>query len=191
MRDGEIDRLPVNQLSVRYNLARSAVYNRIEALNIKSEKVGNKAYVNAEQVRLLDDLHQFIQAGGTTPEFVESRGIQKSDNSSFNVSPGSSSGLSTIQPDIIQLVSAIAAQVASKMQQPSPEPDRFAYFETLESAARNKWLLRTSEIAELLDLLPSEMNHYGDRFSEAGFTFTKAGYRAGGETAWRVSKERG
>lgn len=186
MRDGEIDRLPVNQLSVRYNLARSAVYTRIEALGIKTERVGNKAYVNAEQLHLLDDLHQFIQSGGTTPEFVESRGIQKQDSSSS----GGSTGLSTAQPDVIQMVSAIAAQFASRMQ-PPPQPDPFAYFETLEKAARNEWLLRTSEIADLLDLSLSEMKHYGDRFSEAGFTFTKAGYRSGGEDAWRVSKERG
>lgn len=186
MSNEEIDRLPVNQLTVRYNLARSAVYTRLDALDIKPEKIGNKAYVNAEQLRLLDDLHQFIQAGGITAEFVESRGIRKSDT----FPSGISSGLSTGQPDIIQLVSAIAAQFASKLQPASPEPDPFAYFEILEKAARNGWLLKTSEIAALLDLLPSDMKHYGDRFSEAGFTFTKAGYRVGGETAWKVSKER-
>lgn len=186
MSSGEIDRLPVNQLTERYNLVRSAVYTRFDALGIKPEKVGNKAYVNAEQLRVLDDLHQFIQSGGITAEFLESRGIQKSEN----LSSGSSSGLSTGQPDIIQLVSAIAAQFASKLQPSSPEPDPFAYFEILENAARNGWRLKTSEVASLLDLLPSDMKHYGDRFSEAGFTFTKAGYRGGGETAWKVSKER-
>ncbi|GAB4146159.1 MAG: hypothetical protein Fur0046_24030 [Cyanobacteria bacterium J069] len=186
MNSGEIDRVPVNQLSQRYRLARSAVYKRLNDLGIDPQKVGNKSFVNAEQLSLLDDLHQFIQSGGTMPEFQESRGLQPTRNPSSE----ESSGLSTIQPDVIQLVSAIAAQFANRLQPPPPEPDAFAYYQKLEDAARNGWILRTSEIAELLDLSLSEMQYYGDRFSEAGFTFTKSGYRAGGETGWKVSKER-
>jgi hypothetical protein len=184
MSNGEIDRLPVNQLMARYNLVRSAVYTRLEALSIKPERIGNKAYVNAEQLALLDDLHQFIQMGGTTAEFQERRGIPKARETSAEPS----SGLSTVQPDFAKLVAAIVAEVASRFQPSKPEPDPFAYYEVLERAYQNGWLLSTSEIADLLDLLPSEIRLYGDSFSEAGFVFTKAGYRAGGEVAWRVSK---
>ena len=185
MSNGEIDRLPVNQLAVRYNLVRSAVYTRLEALGIKPERVGNKAYVNAEQIRLLDDFHQFIQAGGTTAEFREQRGIPnpKSDESS-----SLSSGLSTVPPDIIKLVTSIAAEIASRFQPAPAEPDPMAYFEVLERAVQGGWHLRTSEVALLLDLSPSEIELYGDRFTEAGFVFTRAGYRAKGEVAWKVSK---
>lgn len=184
MVSGELDRLPVNQLTERYSLVRSAVYTRLDALGIKAEKVGNKSYVNAEQLQLLDDLHQFIQAGGNTAEFLESRGLQRVEEQST----GLSRGLSTTQPDMVQLVTEIAAQLVSRLQPPSPEPDPLAYFKALEQAARNGWLLRTSEIAYLLDLLPSEIASYGDSFSEAGFIFTQAGYRAGKEVAWKVSK---
>jgi hypothetical protein len=184
MSNGELDRLPVNQLMERYGIVRSAVYTRLEALGVKPEKVGNKAYVNLEQLRVLDDLHQFLQRGGNTAEFIESRGLQKP----ADMSSGLTRGLSTVQPDIVQLVAEIAAQIASRFQPPSPEPDPLAYFQALEQAARNGWLLRTSEVAYLLDLLPSDIQLYGDSFSEAGFTFTKAGYRSRGEVAWRVSK---
>jgi hypothetical protein len=184
MGNGEIDRLPVSQLTVRYDLVRSAIYSRMEALKIKPERIGNKAFVNSEQVRLLDDLHQFIQSGRSTAEFLDSRGLAKADKESSELS----SGLSTDQPDLLRFVTAIAAEVASKFQPALPAPETLAYFEQLEQAYRNGWLLRTSEIAELLDLLPSEIQHYGDSFSEAGFVFTKAGYRSGGEVAWRVSK---
>jgi hypothetical protein len=189
MSNGEIDRLPVSKLMERYDLVKSAVYTRLEALGIKRERIGNKAYVNAQQLQLLDELHAFIQAGGTMPEFQEMRGLSggsaevKSDQSS-----GQSSGLSLGQPDIMQLVATIAAQLASKLQPPPPDPDPLAYFETLERAAQNGWLLSTSEVAYLLDLLPSEIQQYGDRFFEAGFTFTKAGYRSKGQIAWKVSK---
>jgi hypothetical protein len=183
MSNEEIDRLPVNQLSQRYNLVRSAVYTRLDALGIKPERVGNRAYVNGRQLRLLDELHQFIQAGGTTAEFVEMKGIQKEE-----VGSGMSSGLSTVQPDLIRLVTVIASEIAAKLQPPLPEPDPLAYFETLEQAARNGWLLSTTEIADLLDLPPATIHSYGDRFTEAGFVFTRAGFRAGGDLAWRVSK---
>jgi hypothetical protein len=183
MSNGEIDRLPVNQLAARYNLVRSAVYTRLEALGIKPERVGNKSYINAKQLRLLDDLDQFIKAGGTTAEFLDQRGMQRSDESS-----NLSSGLSTTPPDIIKLVSTIAAEIASRFQPALPEPDPLAYFEVLERAAQGGWHLRTSEIAYLLDLSPSEIGLYGDRFTEAGFVFTRAGYRKGGEVAWKVSK---
>lgn len=184
MSNGEIDRLPVNQLTERYNLVRSAVYTRLEALGIKPVRIGNKAYVTGEQLQLLDDLHEFINAGGTTAEFRERRGIQKTEE----MSAEQSGGLSTVQPDFARLVAAIAAEIASRFQSPAAEPDPFAYYEVLERAYQNGWLLSTSEIADLLDLLPSEIRQYGDSFSEAGFIFTKAGYRAGGEVAWKVSK---
>ncbi|HIK57159.1 MAG TPA: hypothetical protein IGS37_18600 [Synechococcales cyanobacterium M55_K2018_004] len=184
MSNGEIDRLPVNQLTERYNLVRSAVYTRLEALGIKPERIGNKAYVNAQQIQLLDDLHDFINSGGTTAEFKERRGLPKGDEQPVE----SSSGLSTVPPDFARLVAAIAAEIASRFQPSTPEPNRFAYLEVLEKAYQNGWLLSTSEVADLLDLLPSEIRQYGDSFSEAGFVFTKAGYRSGGEVAWKVSK---
>ena len=150
MGNGEIDRFPVSQLPARYNLARSAVYTRRKALDIRSHKIGNRAYVKAEQLRLLDDLHQFIQSGGTTAEFLERKGLQQPDLKSS----GLSSGL-------------------------------FADF--LERAARDERLLRTSEVAYLLNLPPCSIQNQGDRFAQAGFIFTRAGYLSQGEIAWRVS----
>jgi len=184
MSNGEIDRLTINQLVERYSLVRSAVYTRMEALGIKPERVGNKAFVKAEDIQLLDELHDFIKAGGNTAEFKENRGIRAGETSL----PEQSSGLSAVQPDFARLVAAIASEIASRFQPQTPEPDRFAYFQVLESAYTGGWLLSTSEIADLLDLLPDEIRQYGDSFTEAGFIFTKAGYRAGGQVAWRVSK---
>jgi hypothetical protein len=192
MNNGGVDRLPVGQLPDRYNLVRSAVYTRMDALGIKPERIGNKSYVNAQQIELLDALHQFINSGGTTAEFLEMRGGQPSNGDVLEQFPGQSSGqssgLSTVPPDFIQLVSSIAAEVASRFQAAGAEPDPLAYLEALERAAQNGWLLKTSEISGLLDLPVSEIQQCGDRFSEAGFVFTKAGYRSGGEVAWRVSK---
>jgi len=183
MSNGEIDRLQVNQLSDRYNLARSAVYERIKALGIQTEKIGNKAFVNSEQLKLLDEFHEFIQRGGTAAEFREMRGIQKAEEA-----PELSSGLSAAPSEMFGIITAIVSEVAARFQPPTPEPNPLGYYEFLEQAAQKGWLLRTSEVANLLDLPPSELRQYGDSFSEAGFVFTKAGYRSQGEVAWRVSK---
>lgn len=183
MSESEIDRLQVNQLIDRYNLVRSAVYSRFDALGIKPERIGNKAYVNTEQLKLLDELHAFIQTGGNAAEFREMKGIQKVEGLTEQ-----SSGLSNVQPEMMQFIAAIAAEMASRLQPTVAQPEPLAYFEMLEKAYRNNWLLSTSELADLLDLLPSEIQRYGDSFAEAGFVFTRAGYRSGGEVAWKVSK---
>jgi hypothetical protein len=187
MNSGEVDRIPVSQLIERYSLVKSAVYERLKTLGITPEKVGIKSYVNAEQVRLLDEYHQFIQNGGNKAEFMEMRGGPKAAKAVDEFS-GSSAGLSTVQPDMVQLVAAIAAQIAAKLQPATPEPDPLAYLRALEEAARNEWLLKTSDVCYLLDLTPQEIKQYGDRFHDAGFVFTKMGYRSKGEIAWKVSK---
>lgn len=179
MGNGEIDRLTISQLIERYRLARSAVYKRIEALGIEAKKIGGKAFYSTEQVRLLDELHDFIQRGGNTAQFIEMRGIQSEE-----FLPEESTGLTTGQSDLLTMMN----RMMSWMNPPAPVPDPLAYFEKLEQACRNQWLLSTSEVADLLGISVSEIQRYGDRFQEAGFVFIRAGYRAGGELAWKVLK---
>jgi hypothetical protein len=68
----DLDRIPITQLPSHYGIARSNLYTRLKDLGIEPEKMGKKAYVNAEQLRLLDALHEHIQKGGTTGEFLKS-----------------------------------------------------------------------------------------------------------------------
>ncbi|MEO0647649.1 MAG: hypothetical protein AAFZ17_16075 [Cyanobacteria bacterium J06650_10] len=193
MSDENIDRIPVNQLSDRYNLARSAVYKRLTDLGIQREKIGNRAYVSGEQLALLDELHRFIGVGGNISEFIERKGLNKPNKQaagqSSNSSSGQSSELALDQSDMMKLVSAIAAEMANKIQPAlAPPADPLAYYESLEKAASGGWKLRTSELASLLKLTAKEIDSYGQTFYEAGFVFNRAGYRSGGETAWLVSK---
>jgi hypothetical protein len=192
MNSSEIDRIPVPQLIDRYSLARSAVYTRMNALGIEPEKVGNKSYLNGPQLGLMDQLHAFIKQGGNTAEFLEMKGIGERSAGSADPSSGQSSGQSTDltlgQAGMGPLVAALAAAIASAMAKNQPPADPFAYYKLLEQAARTNWALKTSELAKLLDLSPAEVLAFGDRFSDAGFVFTQAGYRANGEVAWAVSK---
>ncbi len=193
MSNGNIDRIPVNQLISRYKLARSAVYKRMADLGIEREKIGNRAYVSAQQIALLDELHEFIQVGGNVAEFIARKGLKpsgsQSTTNSASQSAGESSeltaGSSIDQTDMLRLITAFASEMTAKLQ---PVADPLAYYESLEKAVSNSWKLRTSEIADLLDLDPEEINRYGQTFYEAGFVFNRAGYRSGGEVAWLVSK---
>ncbi|MFM7324767.1 MAG: hypothetical protein ACKO63_01155 [Nodosilinea sp.] len=65
---------PVNQLSDRYDLARSAVYTRLHQLDITPHRMGRRTFLTPPDLAQMDALHRFIQAGGTAPEFLQRRG---------------------------------------------------------------------------------------------------------------------
>lgn len=110
--------LPVEMLSTRYSIGKTAVYTRLKALGIQPEKLGNRAYVTANQIALLDELHDHIQAGGITPVFLKSKGLHPYDNpSATSDSAGQSvelsSGLILSQSDVGKLARAIATEITS------------------------------------------------------------------------------
>ncbi len=65
----ELDLIPVANLSDRYGVVRSNIYNRLSALKIEPEKQGNKAYINADQLALMDALDVHVKAGGKLSDF--------------------------------------------------------------------------------------------------------------------------
>lgn len=65
---------------------------------------------------------------------------------------------------------------------------RLAHLRELEEAYEKRWLLSTSEIADLLGLSVNTVRGYGDSFEEAGFIFTRSGNRSRGEIAWKIGK---
>ena len=182
MSDGNVDRIPVNQLITRYNLARSAVYKRMKDLGIDREKIGNRAYVSAAQVAELDALHEFINMGGNVAEFIARRGSGSKQN---EADEAGSSDLALNNSDMLKLMTVFAEELATKIQPANP----LGYYESLESAAGKGWKLRTSELCDLLKLSEKEIESYGQTFYEAGFAFNRVGFRSGGESAWRVTKD--
>ena len=184
MSDDNVDRIPVNQLITRYNLARSAVYKRMKDLDIDREKIGNRAYVSAEQLAEMDALHEFINMGGNVAEFQARRG-SRSKQSANDKDDAGSSDLALNNSDMMKLMTVFAEELAAKLQPTNP----LAYYESLESAAGKGWKLRTSELSNLLKLSEKEIESYGQTFYEAGFTFNRVGFRSGGEAAWRVTKD--
>lgn len=181
----EIDRVPITQLPSRYSIARSALYTRLKDLQIEPFKEGKKAYVNAEQLQLLDDLHEHIQRGGTTSEFLKQRkgtGQSRTEESGALIqdSPGQ---ILSMQPGA--LVAVVEAIVKRLMPNTG---SHLSYLRELEEACDSGWLLSTSEVADLLGLSPKTVASYGQEFEDAGFVFTRAGTRKRGEIAWAIDK---
>ena len=70
---------PVGSLVDRYKLTKSVIYKRMKDLGISTQKIGVKAYISPKQLNLLDALHEFIQGGGDTAEFIYFRGLDEHD----------------------------------------------------------------------------------------------------------------
>lgn len=185
MSEAEISRLPVGDLMVRYGISKSVLYERIKALRIETFTLGRKAYVSAEQIALLDGLHEHLGFGRSTAEFLEISGIQSGEQSAKkrNADPsGEQSGGLTIS-------SESASHLFSMMAEQSAEPSALHWTDRLrflEEAHQNHWLLSTSQLAELIGLTPGTLARmpHCDRY---GFEFTRSGLN-GAEIAWKVSK---
>lgn len=178
----QIDLIPVSQLPSRYGIARSALYTRLKDLQIEPIKEGRKAYVNQEQLQLLDNLHEHISKGGVTSDFLQQQGqlIFNIDSSSALREDMSGQVFSLQLKALITMVETIL----KRLNPSSP----LSYLRDLEEAYEKGWLLSTSELSMLLKLSPKTIISYGDSFEEAGFIFTRCGKRKRGEIAWKIEK---
>jgi hypothetical protein len=182
----DIDELPLQSLPSRYGVARSQVFNRIKALGIETIKRKNKAYVNQDQLALLDDLHNLIQQGKTLDEAaaIVNPTLRQSRETpgQYNIVPtaGAFLGQSYGTPGQLELLQALVATLA---QQQPPVINPLARFEQLQAMADHDWRPSTQELADILGLasLP------GPSFERYGFRFTRAG-KNGAQTAWKVEK---
>ena len=70
---GKRKKVQTNELLQRYALTKSAVYDRMYKLNIKSFQKDGKSYITGEQLQLMDALHAHINGGGKIASFVAAR----------------------------------------------------------------------------------------------------------------------
>lgn len=189
-----IDLIPLSQLPSRYGIARSNLYTRLKELKIETVKKGRKAFVNAEQLELLDGLHAHLQNGGTILGFIQI--VKKKGQQSALVSIRERSGSYLTEKDrpsepmIVLNPVALVSTIETVVRRIVPTANnRLNYLKELEEAYQSGWLLSTSEVSDLLGFTPKTIASYGSEFSDAGFTFTRVGTRKGGEIAWSIDKQ--
>ena len=185
----EIDNYPVSELQNRYSLGKQAVYNRLDALEIKPFKERNRSYISADQVQMLDDLHEHIKAGGTMADFsvarkeLTDRPLDKLESPlDRGESPLDTVGKSSLSTQTVNFGELVAA-LASQIQPRSP----LWYMDELKRAASEDWLLTTVEVRELIGVKPTARQG-SDTYKRGCWLFTKAG-KIGNQTAWRVTKQ--
>lgn len=188
MDSSNLDRLPVAQLTSRYDIGRTSLYKRLSDLNIKPHTLGNKAYVDAQQLDLLDRLHQHLKSGHQTAEFLEV--VQLFTEQSGELSTEQFAEQSALSGELslsndhsfLNILSDLATGLT-----PHPVSYISARLHLLQDACDHHWLLPTSELAQALHISPKTLTHHKS-YQRYGFIFTKVG-RSGGESSWKVSKQ--
>lgn len=68
--ENDIYKFLTADLTERYKVSVPSVYSRLKALNINPLKEGKTSYITAEQLKLMDELHAHLEAGGKVADFV-------------------------------------------------------------------------------------------------------------------------
>jgi hypothetical protein len=183
MSQTELFDYPIRELPERYGIARSAIYVRMKRLNITPHTQGNRSYINANQLELLDDLHDFLaeDSGRNIDDFLRSLNTFEITQQAFpltgQLTPQQTRHLGGQSfPELQYQQESHAAQLRER-------------FELLDRAATRGWLLSTSDVALLIGLEPSSVVRH-EELSRWGFTFVKCVERTGREVNWAVTHPR-
>lgn len=180
-----LDNFPVSQLQSRFNIGKQAVYNRLDALNIKPLKEGNRSYLKPEQLELLDQLHEYITQGGTMAEFKSQLDTldSKVDRLDSKVS-GQDSIVKSSQGNDLELIIKLVSAGIEKALTSDKSKSPLWYMKELKEASEEGWLLTTSQIQELIGVKPHTKKG-SDTYTRGSFSFVKSG-KIGTQTAWKV-----
>ncbi|MFW6359395.1 MAG: hypothetical protein ACOC0N_09330 [Chroococcales cyanobacterium] len=207
--ESEIDRFPVKNLMERYNITRSVLYNRFKGLGIVPTRFGRQSYVTGEELALLDQLHQYIQAGGYITDFIKDykideeteslppeQEVERNGNNSTGTVKRNGKQLATqetilespeglekiIETTVSSTVKAMSSTRAIALR--ASNEDTLEDLETLQRIADKGWLIPTKRLAQIIDRAPSTLArkpevHY------CGFRLIRA-QQEGNQSLWRV-----
>jgi hypothetical protein len=184
----ELDLIPVSQLSERYGVARSNIYNRLAGLQIEPEKQGNKSYINADQLALMDALDLHLKAGGAIADFHSDTPLSYRPTGQLQPSyrtqnQSEHQGLVIRNQESAIALAGLVDAIASKLRDLKSH-DPLENLRTIAEACDRGWQLSTSQLAPLLGLKVLS----GKEIKRYGYTFTCVG-RNGVESAWKITKE--
>lgn len=165
--------VPIKELWNKYSLGKTQFYKRMGELGVVPQKVGTQSYISPEELQTLDDLHQHILKGGTTPGFLaEKNGV----SSETRIVKTGESKLTRRD----QIPVELALQMFDLLE--TPDKDPLAPQRQLQEAADRGWVLGTKQLQEILGIRPREGQFLGFKVVRCG----RSG--RGVETGWKVSK---
>jgi len=201
--ESEIDRFPVKSLMERYNITRSVLYNRFKGLGIVPTKFGRQSYVTGEELALLDQLHEYIQAGGYITGFIREfkieeetetlpseQPIERNGNNATATVKRNGNQLATQNsviesPEVLEKVIETTVSSTVKAIRASNE-DTLEDLETLQRIADNGWLIPTKRLAQIINRAPSTLARKPE-VNYCGFRLIRA-HQEGNQSLWRVQK---
>lgn len=171
----EVDRITVDSLPDRYQRSRSNIWKWIKELGIETEKDDRKAYINQDQLELLDRMSELLNQGTTiqdaVTQLIGSQLIVQDQPADLSYSPTGQS---------YETIGQIGQLITLLQQHQTVDP--LQKFRQLDEIAERGWLLSSNEIKDLIGSKPK-----GDGYDRFGFRFTRSG-RNGNQAAWKVSK---
>jgi hypothetical protein len=155
----------------------------MKRLNITPHTQGNRSYINASQLELLDDLHDFLveDSSRTIDEFLKRLSAFELSESGFF--PKGQLARKQTRHLTTESVSAV------EYNQGTHAAHLRERFEFLERASVKGWLLSTSDLAQLIGLSTSTVVKH-EQLSRWGFSFVKCTERTGREVNWAVKRLR-
>ncbi|MBD2019255.1 hypothetical protein H6F43_03540 [Leptolyngbya sp. FACHB-36] len=199
--------LTIQDFEERYEKSRSNINSRINGLkqkgyDMEAQRLEGKNVYNAEQVRLMDELHKHLKNGRTIAAFPAAHAsagldsvLQDRRQVSYRTQdrPEIATSIKPNEPapavfGIAALMDSIAGKVvdiitARQQLPPAPIADPLANLRSLQEACDRGWLLSSSQLAPLVGL----KNLGSKDFERFGFKFERAG-KNGAEAAWKVQK---
>ena len=190
--------MKVQELCDRYQLgSRKSLYSRLNSLNIKLDKdSNNKSYATEEQIEELDRLDEHLKSGGNLKNYVpvtqvtvhnkatqHSTQLKETKELATIVETTQLGEQLTVTPQLLEMVTAIAEGLASKLTPREPLWDLVA----LEKASASDWELTTSQVQDIIGTKPRCLK--GEKtYKRGSFIFVKSG-KIGNQTSWKVMKE--
>jgi hypothetical protein len=179
MIDEEIQKqIPLSSLPSRYGVGRTAVYSRIQSLKLEPIRKGKKAFLTESQIKLLDQLHEYLSQGDSIKEAsAKIFSVQNDSFSDIMFSEQVSEQITLKRNDLLNLMESLINQ---------KHKDCLAPQRALEEAYQNCWEITSSQLAQILEIKAKNLSKYHS-LERYGFILTKIG-RQSSETTWKVTK---
>lgn len=152
----QIDRVPISTLLDRYEIGKTALYDRLKKCGITPERDGKNSYISGEDLLKLDAVDRHLKTGGGLSKITSTSKIIKQD------------------------FAQITRQIILETNNP------FCDLQMLQNLYEKGWLIETSRLAAILNILPSTLNRKKEYFY-CGFVCVKV-KKQRGLNVWEIKK---
>ncbi len=177
--------MKISELLDRYKISRSALYKRLEAVEVKLLKDNRgRSYTSPEQLEILDDLHHYLTNGGRVSDYSPAIAVDVVSEE-IRMSTRQSNVQTTIQSNSsIELLEKLVGAIATSIQPVNPIIKKH---QDLQQAMENQWLLTSKDVEAITGQKPSRKGGSCCQIGGWRFVVVNLG-KAGNKLLWRVEK---